>query len=593
MKKIISRIFYLSSLSLAFVIPLPDKIIPAFLSLCLLFMLLFVATSGFKLQGNKNRNLYLLIFVMFSAWSIVTLLYSENIQRGIGLFERRIVLLILPLYLLLTANQKHKRQLLQSFILGNFLIIILITGTFLISYFSETNSSLFSNKSPLFKETLIKFKHPSFLSMNFSLSMLAIGYLVKGSRSRKAYIWLTVSSLVGFLVIYLSYARMGFIVYTLTVFYVHFILFFKRNRKLSFIVVSFILVGISLVAISNNTRFTSILHASEVGQLENTDNIGYTHRISIWTKSIELIRRRPLFGYGLGDSVDMINWSENGNRYIAHNQFLEFLIEGGFISLLLFFIPVVWIAFKNSYREHRWFSIGALGIFLMVMLTESILNRIAGISSFALFLWIMNSEEPADKQINISGSFSWLAYTVLTGLIISLCIVRYSMIFNPANPKTYSDKISRIIDYGDLPGNIPEALPVNTKGYLLDRQANASFWDGNAYAYTSFHKFLASGNEILEASVFCFVSENFNGEWVRISAEGPEINNKASFYDLTKKGTWQFLKISPESVSGNTSFVLFVSKYDCSSFERLEGYVIFAYPQYCISNNAAEGKGVN
>ncbi len=530
---------------------------------------------------------------MFSVWSIVTLLYSGSIQEGIGLLERRIVLLILPLYLLFSSNQKHKRQLLQFFILGNFLIIILITGTFLISYFSETNSSLFSNKNLLFKETLIRFKHPSYLSMNLSLCLLAVGYFVKESRSKKAHIWLAISSLVGFLVIYLSYARMGFIVYTLTVFYIYFNLLFIRSRKLSLIVVSFVLVGISIVAISNNSRFTSILHANQVGQVDNTDNIGYTHRIEIWSKSVEVIKNRPLFGYGIGDSVNTIDWSNEGKRYNAHNQYLELLIEGGLLSLVLFFGPVAWFALTNRNRRGRWLSIGVLGIFLMTMLTESILNRIAGISSFALFLWLLNSEAPADKQINNFGAFSWFASAVLTGLIISLCIVRYTSIFNPANPKTYSDRISRIVDYDDLPGIIPESLPSNTKGYLFDRQTNVSSWNGNSYAYTGFHKFLATGNEILEASVFCFVSENFNGEWVRISAEGPEIKNKASFYDLTKKGTWQSLEITPEKVIGNTSFVLFVSKYDCINFERLEGYVIFAYPQYQISKNADEGNRVN
>jgi hypothetical protein len=82
------------------------------------------------------------------------------------------------------------------------------------------------------------------------------------------------------------------------------------------------------------------------------------------------------------------------------------------------------------------------------------------------------------------------------------------------------------------------------------------------------------------ASVFCFVSNDFNGTWVRISAEGDASGNIVHEYDLRKKGTWQKLQIEFTALSNQPPVYLYWSKFKTTNFSSLNGYVIFAYPQY-------------
>jgi len=580
MKKILYKSYSLAWLVFAFFVPMPDKLVSPFLSICMIFMLLFLLWSGLRIHGSRARNQYLLAFLSFSLFSLASLLYSENIEKGLGLFTRRIVILFLPVFLLFTGYHKQKKELLLSFILGNYVFIIYILVFFLISYFSPSQSSQVSDKSLLFKEALKGYKHVSYLGINLSLWLLSIAYFVKESKSVKAQLWLATSTVAGFLIMYLSYSRMGFIVYSFTAFYIYFVVLFLKKRKKAWIIATTVLAVISIIAISNNSRFTSILQSDQAELQSHTDYIGYSHRISIWTRATDLISQHPLLGYGMGDSLDSLDWDYEGRKYNAHNQFLEFLLEGGIVALMLFVIPLLFLAFKRSHQRELWLSVGVVGIFFFGMLTESILNRIAGIASFALFFWVLSGKDNEIERKNFYTPLSGLSYLILLGMLISLGIVLITSSFNPANPRTFVNRISKIVEYKDLPGILPSSLPVSTKGYLFDHHTNASTWDGNAYAYTSFHDFTSDGDELITATVYCYVSEDFNGTWVRLSAEGPDIKNKASFYDMAEKGTWQLLEINPDPVSGDISLMMFISKFDSQSFETLEGFVIFAYPHY-------------
>jgi O-antigen ligase len=574
--------YSLSWLALAFAVPLPDKLLSPVLSLCMIFMLLFLLSNGIKIQGSRQRNAGIIVFILFSLAGLASLLYSEEPHRGLQLFARRIVILLVPLFLLFTSTQRMKKKMLLSFILGNYAFILFLIASFLLSYFSSDQISLVSDKRLLFKEMLIRYKHPSYLGLNLSLCLISIAYLVKEVQGYRAHIWLGASVLTGFLVVYLSYARMGFLVYSITTFYVYFMILYRQNKIITWIATTTVIAAFCLIAIMNNSKFTSILQSGDVAQANQADFIGYSHRISIWEKAVELIFKRPVLGYGLGNTVNTLNWSFEGSKYNAHNQFLELLLDGGFLSLLLFLGPLLSLALWWTPPPRRWFSMGVMGIIFLMMLTESILSRIAGISSFALFLLILSGEENGVDRTVKFLPLPAVSFTLMTGMLFSLGVVLFASSFNPANPKTFGDRVSKIVSYKDLPGEIPRSLPEETKGYLLDRETNASSWDGNAYAYTSFHEFNSTGNEVSKASVYCYVSENFNGNWVRLSAEGPETDNRTSFYNLEQKGTWQKLEIQPEPVEGYIFFMLYMAKYNDESFDSLDGYVIFANPRFEI-----------
>ncbi len=63
-----------------------------------------------------------------------------------------------------------------------------------------------------------------------------------------------------------------------------------------------------------------------------------THRTVIWDMVVEGIAKRPVFGYGLGDTGNLFKMLVNGEPtfWSAHNQYLQFAYEYGLVTLALF-----------------------------------------------------------------------------------------------------------------------------------------------------------------------------------------------------------------------------------------------------------------
>ena len=142
------------------------------------------------------------------------------------------------------------------------------------------------------------------------------------------------------------------------------------------------------VFIHKNTRLgETIQHATMTTQKENSEP-----RIIIWRNSLKVIKRKPIFGYGIGDANDELEKEHKKTefidgtikRYNAHNQFLETWLQSGifgFISLLLVFAVPLYQSIKKKQE--------LLFLFLVVsfiqLLFESMFVRLAGVVYFSFF----------------------------------------------------------------------------------------------------------------------------------------------------------------------------------------------------------------
>jgi hypothetical protein len=139
-----------------------------------------------------------------------------------------------------------------------------------------------------------------------------------------------------------------------------------------------------------------------------------------------------------------------------------------------------------------------------------------------------------------------------------------------------------------LVGENVEIVPEGAKGYLLDSTCNPSFYKGNNL-YESYTLILALNvrkGERYKASVYCFVSDLFEGKTVSFGNTYESVDNRVvtgktfSFYDLEKKGRWQKLEIEFDCNEGNIPIVLSFTKKKTGNSPALKGSVIFAYPQF-------------
>jgi O-antigen ligase len=120
----------------------------------------------------------------------------------------------------------------------------------------------------------------------------------------------------------------------------------------------------------------------------NSTNI----RINIWKNAVQLIERHPLFGVGTGDIKEELAsiYAENKYEYgvnekpSPHNQFLH---TGVILGLTGVIVLVVCFLFQlyYSYKQKYWLYFFFLLLILLNCLTESILERQAGIIFFAGF----------------------------------------------------------------------------------------------------------------------------------------------------------------------------------------------------------------
>jgi len=155
---------------------------------------------------------------------------------------------------------------------------------------------------------------------------------------------------------------------------------------------------------------------------------------------------------------------------------------------------------------------------------------------------------------------------------------------DPLDPDSWWGSRIYSLEY-PLVGDNVEIVPKNAIGYKMDKTCNADSWRNNAYSYTDISGLLQADsfpvkNKSFYASVYCFVSKDFNGAYAQIAAEGEASGNIIQNYNLNKKGTWQKLQINFEAKSGIPPVYLYWSKDSVLDFSSLTGCVIYAYPQY-------------
>ena len=168
--------------------------------------------------------------------------------------------------------------------------------------------------------------------------------------------------------------------------------------------------------------------------------------------------------------------------------------------------------------------------------------------------------------------------------------VIWSTKFDPKDPDSgWASRIHKRIF--PLKGNNSEIIPDGSIGYQMDSTTNGESWNGNAYSFSVIGNNKVSSGDTLCASVFCFVSKEFNGTWVILISEGATIGNTKFDYDLKYKDTWQKLSIKVLCNEGDAPVYLYFSKYGTTDFSSLTGHVIFAYPQVNIIRKTGETVG--
>jgi O-antigen ligase len=133
-------------------------------------------------------------------------------------------------------------------------------------------------------------------------------------------------------------------------------------------------------------------------------------RFDLWQYSWSLISEQPVFGYGLNQTRVLL--ASFRAVHSTHNNFLEIMIEGGFVGLLLylfFLFTVIRAGISKALqkKERQWVVISLVGVFIFSnanvnLYADSMIFTLAIIATLPLLKNIesLDAPPPQRKQTN-------------------------------------------------------------------------------------------------------------------------------------------------------------------------------------------------
>lgn len=573
-----------------FIIPLPDRFLTIGLGLwCGSWLLWRVSHYKERYPISKSAKIGLILFASYNLINYASAFWGHTPALAGRLMEHRLSMWILTIVLLFGFPPFIKfTKSVKSFLIGNLTMVIIYTARLIVMYISDGETRLHMNIEG-FDSFFQGLKHPSYFSLNLILSF----FLYQNIRSARGWRRILSDSLMYAtfgIMIYISGSRAGLLSFALLSIY--FGVFFARHylSVKQMLIIAFPLLIIFGTGVITSQKFHVMFDDSEHVSVRAPRKI-------LWKSGANMLMEKPLLGYGLGSSkVDFIEKSKEKGLYLAyekeynvHNQFLETSLESGVVSLILFILAFVFFA-RDVDRKSRYMAYVVMLIFGFALFFESMLLRIAAVSTFlGLVLLIFSLSQSRELTFDKRKSkISLLVYATFVLLILTLGVGVHSksLTIDSTNSKSYAYKDYILVSKSELPLPLPERLSnLEFDAARYDNTSEPSLWSGNAHLINKVAEHKLKAGEQLTFSTYCYVSEDFDGAWVKIS-----IDNKTGkpslvqdHYDLEKKNTWQNLEVKVDDETGPMPAHFFFARYNCNSFDDLKGYVLFAYPQYIIT----------
>lgn len=365
---------------------------PKVILLYLIFGLMVVVylKNRNQLKIEEDKLTYLLLLYLITL--LFTTIFSVDPYHSIvGTDEREEGLLALFTYGFLFIFTKN------FFRFNIYHMIALVLATTLVSAYALSQHFGFD---PLFEQFTERNIHqrpystignPNFLGafLVLTLPVFSLFFL----KTKKIYH--LIFSLLIFSALIITYTRSAMIGFVMTVLLLIAYRLIEPNIKKEFrsLLLSFTIIIVLLNSYSHGfvaERFLSISSEAKtvISKDEDYERTG-SNRIYIWTKTLALIKERPLTGYGLENLGTVFNASYNEEtierfgRLItfdkAHNEYLHIAVTTGIPSLLFYLSFLIIVLFKGvAHSRHDWrylpFLIGAAAYLVQAFFNISVIS---------------------------------------------------------------------------------------------------------------------------------------------------------------------------------------------------------------------------
>jgi O-antigen ligase len=207
------------------------------------------------------------------------------------------------------------------------------------------------------------------------------------------YIWLTVTLVLLVSIYFLSSRALLLAAIIMVPFYL-----FRKFKKLGqnkylglgvvIVILVFLIISLTNPRVNNYFKWRS---GKDLGNIAVKDD-----RFVIWNSVNNILKQNLVLGVGTGDIQDELNkeYLKTGNIKLAqantnaHNQYLEVILENGLIGLIIFLSLFAMMFYISIYEKNILYLMFLLIVFFSFMF-ETMLNRLAGVSFFALFSFLL------------------------------------------------------------------------------------------------------------------------------------------------------------------------------------------------------------
>lgn len=339
---------------------------------CVIFFLINIMERRFTLFGN--------CIVLFCIWTygIAPLISGYDSPSLFYLFGALGLLSFFEIGFSVHPGKmiKATASLFTIMITLNALMVLFIPGGFLAAdgakcylFGIRTGFSLFIIPGILFN--LINDKYNGKISFYTLLTFLAGGYSLFAE-------WVATGLLELFLIIVL-------------------LLLMKKKTIAAKINFVWVAVGLFIVDFAITILGASLKVLNTVALLMNKD-ITFSGRTQIWSKVIEALSTSPIAGYGANSTVPI-----GVTMRPAHNQWLHFAMEGGYVAMIIAVIAVIIscvFLFKN--KNAKWYPVVAICTLAVLV------GTVTEIQTYVPFFYVI-FDMPFllmhyDESINITNS---------------------------------------------------------------------------------------------------------------------------------------------------------------------------------------------
>lgn len=348
---------------------------------------------------NKLHLLAVLFLILLAGIS-----YSTDLKQAQNDIVRHLSYILLPIIFLTSKpfTKKESNTVIKTYIyaLTVFFIICLFNAIYRQVKFSNQGGSF--NWYFFYRYDFLEIfkQHPTYVSMYV---LLSISYILSNGKKLLKKKWAAISLLIiQVLSIVFFGSRIGYIILLL-------ILLIYSYKNLKFTpkkvkikqgliyltsIISLLIISWNIPIVKERIQFTFgyqqdyKYNNQELIKSSTPEEQG---RLLLWEDAFELIKERPLFGYGTGSNNKILyqKYKDKGHllflekKFNAHNTYLEVLLIGG-IVLLLTYLMLLGALLYQAIRKRNFVLLSFFLIVSITGLTET-LFRAQGIVFFSFF----------------------------------------------------------------------------------------------------------------------------------------------------------------------------------------------------------------